>query len=142
MINHEYTANDAYVYDRAMLHHLVAFKRIRSVNSYRVFLILLAKCTWSITFFGDSKRPVAHITNNGKLRLTSSEAYERYGIHPTAFYAAIRDLWERGLIDVVKRGRGAGNRYAICQIPMYHSYRRFSENDGDRTDLGRLFGEN
>jgi hypothetical protein len=122
----EYIGNDPAIFDRAILHYLAASKRICNINSFRVLLILLAKCEWSFTYFGDSKPPIARITNNGQLRLTSSEAYERYNIHPSAFYAAIRDLWERGLIYVTKRGKGAGNLYAIAQAPLIGLYRRYS----------------
>ncbi len=123
---YEYTAIDPYVCDRALLHYLAAFKRIRSVNSYRVLLILLAKCKWSITFSGDSKHPVARIINNGQLKLTSSEAFERYEIYPSAFYTAICDLEVRGIIEVAKHGKGAGNLYAIQQSPLLGFYRHYS----------------
>ena len=140
MSNHEYTAIDPYVCDRAIFHHLAAFKHIQHINSFRVVLILLGKCTWSITYFGNSKRPVARITNNGQLVLTSSEAFERYEIHPSAFYVAIRDLCERGLIAVVKRGK-SGNQYAILPFLVSTLYRRYAENDGFGPGRVRLFEE-
>jgi hypothetical protein len=124
----EYASVDPCIYDRALVQYLIMFGDVRSLNSLKLFLALMVKCQWSVTYTDcggeGQKRMVATITNN-ELRLTNTEARDTYGISPSAFYKAIRDLIDRGLIK--KTGRdGGGNMYAICAPailkPVYHRY--------------------
>ena len=109
------TAVDPGIFDRALIQYLLVCGTLRSLNTLKVFLILLWKCEWSMTYFdGNVKWPTATITNNGKLRLTGTEASETYGISHSAFYKAIADLIDRGLVKIAKRGYGGGNLYEIC----------------------------
>ena len=123
MTDYEFTTNDFIYMDRGVLGALLALRSIRRLTSLRVFLALLSLCKWSITFSEALQQPVATIINNGELKLTSTEAYEQFGIHKSTFYAAIRDLVEHGLIVITRRGKGSGNRYAICNSRLYEVYR-------------------
>ena len=131
METEEYVAVDPCTYDKALVQYLIMFGDVRSLNSVKLFLGLMVKCEWSVTYtdcLGDGKKKVVGtITNNGELRLTNTEARDTYGISSSAFYKAIRDLIDRGLIKINRRGGGAGNRYSICKPtvlePVYHRYK-------------------
>jgi hypothetical protein len=112
-------ALDPCIFDRALIQYVFIYGSIRSINTIKVFLILLSKCEWAVTYFDqDKKKPVATINNNGTIRFTSTDAYESYNISPSAFYKAIRDLKDRLLIRVAHKGGGSGNRYEILTPPL------------------------
>jgi hypothetical protein len=125
------SAVDPSIYDRALVQYLIMFGDVRSLNSLKLFLALMVKCEWSVTYTDcekdGHKKMVATITNNGELRLTCTEAYETYHISKNSFYRAIRDLIDRGLIKITRRGGGGGNRYGVCKPailePVYHRYK-------------------
>jgi hypothetical protein len=123
------SAVDPSIYDRALVQYLIMFGDVRSLNSLKLFLALMVKTDWAATYTDcgseGQKKMVATITNN-ELRLTNTEAYETYKISSSAFYKAMRDLIDKGLIK--KTGRdGDGNMYAICASailkPVYHRYK-------------------
>ena len=109
-----YVASDPSVMDRDLIHYLFLHGSLRSINTVKVYLILLAACKWSVTTFEDGTPQIARIINNGQLKFTSTKARDIYKIPRSGFYKAIGDLQARGLIEITKRGGGGGNRYAIC----------------------------
>ena len=58
------------------------------------------------------------VINNGEIEFTYTEAEDRWGVSRSAFQRALKQLVDKGFIDVEFRGSGvcgSSNRYAISE---------------------------
>jgi hypothetical protein len=83
--------------DSALLTSL-AWRSLKTLTAFRVYIALRLRCVMYKDGGKRSKGPW-RIGNNGEIVLTYREAAERYGIKPSAFRNAIRELSAVGLID-------------------------------------------
>jgi hypothetical protein len=92
-----------------------AFSSLRKGSSIMTYLDFLTK---RVIKYAPSKRGKRRpdIVNNGKIEYTYSEARKKRGFTRPRFHAALKELVEKGLIDVTHHGGGYNGEKSLYAI--------------------------
>jgi hypothetical protein len=103
-----------------------AYRSLRKPTSYFVLGIFMIKRR--MINVGRKGKECWVIDNNGEIVFTYEEAKQRYGISYSSFGSAIRELIEKGFLDIAETGMGVhkvknlyslGDRWKLYGTPQY-----------------------
>ena len=92
-----------------------AFRALKSPNSVRVLLDLLAKRCWAETPGSKKRKKVWAFINNGEIEYTYKEAKGR-GMSGTTFARALDELIGHGFVDIEATGAGVFELKTLYRI--------------------------